>query len=76
MTEQEPTQRTRYWLDFLYPSALVINAGIVATVIVMPWAPYPYKVAAGVLAIVILTAGIFKARQFRRRYNLQARAVR
>ncbi len=70
MTEEYPTQRTRFWLAFFYPSALVINAGLIAMVLVMPKAPYGFKWAAAAAAVLSLALAVLKGRQFKQRYNL------
>ena len=70
MTEEYPTQRTRFWLAFFYPSALVINAGIIATVLVMPRVPNGFKWAAAIAAVLSLVLALLKGRQFKRRYSL------
>ena len=69
LTEEYPTQRTRFWLEFFKPVALIINAGIVAMILVTK-APSVYRWAAVAVAAVSLSAGLWKGWQFKRRYSL------
>lgn len=66
-----PTQRTRFWLEFFYPNALVLNAGIMLAVAVFAIkAPVGYRWAALAAAVLLLAGALVKARKFKRRYSL------